>query len=271
MVYDLSDTYKLYAFDTLNGTQSKWCIPTDNSCDWVKADGDSYAGLSEELCTLLESCIEGIFPYVEYRSCWITTETIRDKGCYSRDFTNGKTEISFCSILEKEYHSLDNYERLFRFSSLDKRFITIVNVIKKYYQINIAEPFARVLLFDAIVLNSDRHLRNLSILCSETGAEMSPCFDNGAALCSDLSRFPLNKKIDTSLIHPRSIGGNFDMQVEVALEYVEPLRLNFNKLFKCLNEYTTEFYSQDVVSRAIQLLFNQLSCNKNRIWIDSSD
>lgn len=57
---------------------------------------------------------------------------------------------------------------------------------------------ARMLVFDAIIGNCDRHLNNFEIVVSSAGTSLSPIFDNGASL--------LATKMDSELKMSKGVG-----------------------------------------------------------------
>lgn len=118
---------------------------------------------------------------------------------------------------------------------------------------------------DAFFLNEDRHTNNIAFLYDGTNDKyaFSPIFDNGLALMSDLSDYPVDKDIFECIKHitAKPFSTKFDEQLDSAEElYGYQIKFSFTK--QDVNkacEDMTEYYDETIIKRVKNILFQQMS------------
>ena len=92
--------------------------------------------------------------------------------------------------------------------------------------------FSKMLAIDAFFLNEDRHTNNLSVIRNEkTGKyRLSPIYDNGLSLLSDLHDYPLEQDIYSMIarVQAKPFDRDFDLQTEAAEILFRP-QLNYRQ------------------------------------------
>ena len=67
----------------------------------------------------------------------------------------------------------------------------VIDVVNSETGLDITDYLRKIFTLDAIVLNEDRHLNNLSVIYGEGGYRIAPIFDNGLSLLSNIKDYPL--------------------------------------------------------------------------------
>lgn len=112
------------------------------------------------------------------------------KVCVCEDFTKGSESANYVDILPF----------IGKLSGLDK-YNTVISVVP-----NSRPIIDSILVFDYIIANKDRHLRNIEILSDKNGnLKLAPIFDNGMSLFSDESEATILQNLSTSsnFVHSR--------------------------------------------------------------------
>lgn len=210
---DLKDISR--ASGTSKGNQSKWYDKAKNC--WIKRDMFGYEGVAEFLASIvLEHSILHPTEYVRYRPCLIQEQGQVTNGCYSPDFRGVYTEVTLYRLFE--HYNLDMQEFISRGSYEDK-YNRIVEQVFKLTNLNIHHDLSRMLAFDALILNEDRHFNNIFFLYNKVTNrwQFAPIFDNGLAFLSDTKGYstyePPSKLIRK--VKSRPFSTSFNNQVKL--------------------------------------------------------
>ena len=164
--------YNLYGLDYNNsaGNLMKWTgILATGDKLYIKAPSSRFGHLNYECeaeCTAGElASLLGMCNVVQYKLDKLHMDNKVYKVCVSRDFVGTGVYTSFNSLIPNAA----------AYSGLDKYNLVISNLPSLRLQLD------NILLFDSIILNSDRHLRNLGVL----NGNIIPLFDNGNSLFYD--------------------------------------------------------------------------------------
>lgn len=146
--------------------------------------------------------------------------------CVEYDLTKFHDElVSSCKIFtsQKEgyipiYYFLSESEKKLRASEL-------INAIAKIYD---KEKLADLLLFDAIVYNTDRHLGNFGMIVDNDTLKPirpAPIFDNGLSMINSLTKFELDNIGEAMAETTSFFRYDFDTQLNLAVSdrHLEPL------------------------------------------------
>lgn len=262
-VFDVTDSNSYVCASSSKGNQSKWRID-DN---FIKQDFLGHESVAEVISSRLASCIKD-FNYVEYNLCSIIYKGIQyDDCCISKNFL-------------KEGSTLYSLYRLFEMRNIDiekelKNLSTDVAILKIQNILNLddrtVEDIGRMLLFDAIILNDDRHFNNICFIRTEGGLALSPVFDNGGSLLSDLKYYPLaygNFK-NISSVKSKPFSTNFNKQIEGVLKLgVQPLQIDRSKFNKLLDSLEVPSDSEFYYDRAIKVINLMLDRLEGEVWQD---
>ena len=178
------------------GDQSKWLVKEK----WIKQNTRGYEDIAEYVASLiLKASTLNPSQYVLYEPCKIQFDhgQVR-KGCYSLDFRGREQqEISLERLFEKHFESTGDILEDTKLSTAEK-IVQIVEKVQLFTGLNIMLPLTRMLAFDALILNEDRHTNNLLFLYNYKldKWKLAPMFDHGLSLLSDVKDYPLGVDIE---------------------------------------------------------------------------
>lgn len=262
MIYDVDSSNILDSSSSSKGNQDKWNIGDK----WIKQDDLGYEALAEVLSSIVLSKVDGC-SFIKYDFCDIRRrEVIYSNCCVSDDCTEGNKLVT----LQRIFEELD-----FPASCLDKRSVSDAitltsDLIFENYNLDIKDYLGRIIYFDSIILNEDRHLHNIHFLNYGDKLTTAPLFDNGASLLSDLKDYPLitSNFINIRRVKSKPFSSSFSKQVlGVNKLGVEPLRIDIDTLIKELNSFSTDRYPIEVQNRCIDVLKYRLRELEGKSWL----
>ena len=173
------------------GDQSKWLVKEK----WIKQNTRGYEDIAEYVASLiLKASTLDPSQYVLYEPCEIQFGNGQvTKGCYSLDFRGTEQqEISLERLFEKHFESTSDILENTKLSTKEK-IVQIVEKVQLFTGLDIMLPLTRMLAFDALILNEDRHTNNLLFLYNHNldKWKLAPIFDHGLSLLSDVKDYPL--------------------------------------------------------------------------------
>lgn len=235
----------------------------DNENDFM---GKQHNALSEEMSTIVESCIEN-FNYVGYSTTKIKWKDQEKIATSSFNFV--KENESFMDIRafigDNETDKLieDDFDfiGINRQHQLDK-FCSIMDELKVE---NSKEELLKIISLDLLILNGDRALNNIGILKDNTTGKkyFAPCFDNGDALLSsedynDYTSEDFDYIDEEVSICTFGIGSNDDY-VNLIKDNGGPLlEISKDKLLKKLDSYSSNFHESKLIKRNKELVKHRL-------------
>lgn len=233
------------------GDQSKWHVGEK----WVKQNARGYEGEAEVLASLILSCSTlSEQEYITYKPCEIllpTGETLN--GCYSHDFRGELQEVTLERLFEANFTSTDSILSNKALSSQEK-FEQIMHHVEIVTGLDARAVISRMLAFDALILNEDRHTNNILFLYNPVTQswQIAPIFDNGLSLLSDEKDYPPGKPLTILKRQVKAKPFNSSFTRQLAL-YKGPAFINKTKLLHQLEMHTNEF------GRAKQVLLSQMN------------
>ena len=257
---------KLYSKDikdnnrhSSKGNQLKW--NPDNR--WFKADYTGYEGFSEYMVSRLLSCSSlSNDEYTDYATEEIEYKSQVFKGCVSYDFAGDYHTITLERLFNTIYGG-SLTRNIFSIDGVDERLTYLVEQIIRITGLkDFGIYLAKLLTLDAIFLNEDRHLHNISILVNDSNQyKLCPIYDNGAALLSDTTLdYPMNRDIyeliDT--VKSKTLSDNFDEQLD-AVERMYGHTVTFTFGYNEVNEIASEdnVYDESIKTRVIDIIMER--------------
>lgn len=230
-----------------------------------------YESLAEVLVSELEEYIEN-FPHANYYLCEpVVVGEDTKRACYCNSvIPDGYTEVSLYKLLSKEVDVSKLYDKYVGLE-LVRRIINTINNITDGYDMK--EYLGRVLFLDAITLNEDRHLNNLSLMFSKGVIKPMPVIDNGLSLLSDLNKYPLRRSTDSLIrtVKSKPFSSSFSKQVRYFKD-VEPLVIDIDSFYSKmdvvmsnLDEYI--YTGSDVFRRMYSVLCMRLNHLEGMVWV----
>lgn len=100
--------------------------------------------------------------------------------------------IEGISLINKIYPSYDPYTM---FDDMNKEYYSLEMILNSLSEFNLESDFFKIVIFDFLIGNSDRHQNNWAIIYSNGLYKMCPLYDNGSSLCCYIEE----SKIDSYL------------------------------------------------------------------------
>ena len=233
------------------GDQSKWRIGDT----WVKQNTRGYEGQAEVLASLvLAYSTLKEKDYVKYSLCEIVlSDGTTSIGCYSHDFRGKLQEVTLERLFEANFTSTD-YVLNDKSLSTGEKFEQIMQQVQDFTGLDVRLDIARLLAFDALTLNEDRHTNNILFLYDpvEKSWQLAPIFDNGLSLLSDETDYAPGKPLTILKRKVKAKPFNSSFSKQLAL-YTGPAFIDKQALLKALESNTFDF------GRAKQVLLSQLN------------
>lgn len=233
------------------GDQSKWQV--DNK--WIKQNTRGYEGQAEVLASLILSCSTLTErEYVKYHLCEILLPNGETSlGCYSYDFREKWQEVTLERLFEANFSSTDSILNNTALST-EEKFEQLMRQVELYIGSDVRKEVVRMLAFDALILNEDRHTNNILFLYNpmKKSWRLAPIFDNGLSFLSDEKDYPQGKPLTIlkRKVKAKPLNSNFSKQLAL---YKGPAFINKTKLLRALETIDIDF------GRAQQVLLSQLN------------
>ena len=233
------------------GDQSKWRVGDK----WVKQDTRGYEGQAEVLASLvLSHSTLHEKDYVKYYPCEIVLPNGDTSiGCYSYDFRGKLQEVTLERLFEANFISTDSVLNDKSLSTRDK-FEQIMQQVQVFTGLDVRLEITRLLAFDALILNEDRHTNNILFLYNpvEKSWQLAPIFDNGLSLLSDEKDYVPGKPLTIlkRKVKAKPFNSSFSKQLSL---YTGPAFIEKHTLLEALDSNTVDF------GRAKQVLLSQLN------------
>lgn len=238
------------------GNQSKEWI--NSGKELVKYDSPNwYESIAEVLSAELQYYIKEYKPFVDYS--WVEYKGC--SACICKNFLHsGEMVISLYKVLQG-YNILD-------LAGLELK-NALCGLVKMELGLDIEEYLSYMVYLDAILLNEDRHLRNISIITSKEGYKLTPYYDFGLSLLSDKNEYTEIEDIYKVSAQPFSQ----DFFKQIALFENPKIQIDVKQLFLKLkdakiysNRYITIYSKAKDLERAISVLEKRLLETEGILW-----
>lgn len=233
------------------GDQSKWRVGNK----WVKQNTRGYEGQAEVVASLvLEHSTLKKTDYVAYHLCEIILpDGEKSEGCYSFDFRGKLQEVTLERLFEANFTSTDAILNDKGLSTFEK-FEQIMQQVQEFIGLDVRTEIARLLAFDALILNEDRHTNNILFLYDPVNNtwQLALIFDNGLSLLSDEKDYTVGKPLTIlkRKVKAKPFNANFSKQLAL---YNGPAFIKKQDLLQALESDTLTF------SHAKQVLISQMN------------
>lgn len=233
------------------GDQSKWRVGDK----WVKQNTRGYEAQAEVLASLVlaHSTLQEN-NYIKYYLCEIILPDGETSiGCYSHDFRGKLQEVTLERLFEANFTSTDpilNDKSL----STSEKFEQIMQQVQDFTGLDVRLDIARLLAFDALILNEDRHTNNIFFLYNPVNHtwKFAPIFDNGLSLLYDEKDYTPGKPLTILKRKVKAKPFNSSFSKQLAL-YTGPAFIHKASLLKAVETDSFDF------GRAKQVLLSQLN------------
>lgn len=199
---------------------------------WYKQDKIGYEGTAEYLASVVLSC-SNVDEYVKYEKCQINGKS----GCRSINFLKtGEAYISLQRLYDM-YLGGQLAEQMRLLDTINGRVSFVTGYVKEKIGLDIREQLGKLLSFDMLILNTDRHFNNIGIIADAAHGTYrnAPIFDNGNSLLSNVGEFPFDEPLESCL--EKVAGQPFSVNLErQAWELGYGLKINYHELYKRLDE-----------------------------------
>jgi len=155
----------------------------------------------------------GLEPYSEYYASQISRFICNKSVEYDLTKYHGKV-ASKCALFTSESVGFAPIWKLIGFRP------RVRDIVGYYDSIGCGEDFRRMLVFDALILNTDRHLGNYGVLVDNDTRDilgMAPVFDNNLALLPYLAKDDYPNVLEYIKSRPTKIGNDFNEMAHWAL------------------------------------------------------
>lgn len=247
---------------TSKGNQVKWVTEGE----FVKADTMGYESIAEALVSDWLGYIEGI-DYVDYYFCKILEDGTEHLGCYSHNMLKENEFVfSVHRILEKLYGRYD-IERYLKKYSGEGLVDFVVKSVAEVTGLDISDYLRTIAYIDALILNEDRHLNNIALICNDRGVfKPAPIFDNGLSLLSDVEDYPMLDKVSYLRRKVKAKPFSTDFSKQCGYFDKKPLVIDMTSFVKSLDYKDVPFKKEEFL-RAKNILLGNCRLSEGKLWI----
>lgn len=238
--YSISDLYKVVSRDS-GGSQNKYHI----NGVWYKQDTMGEESMAEHMASMVLKH-SNVSNYVTYESCYVNGR----RSCRVKDFLKkGESFISLHRLYMAVYHKVLSDE-VFSISSVEDRFDFLVTAFKHAAHIDLREYLSNIIALDMLLLNPDRHFKNLGVIYNGKEYRQAPVFDNGQSLGANWNLCPPDYSVEECLheVSSCTIAGSFETQFSAVK----------NSLFIDYDSLMEDISQIQMPSRAVEILKFQL-------------
>lgn len=232
---------------------------------FYKVDQLGYEGLAEAIVSELERYIRNI-EFIDYRVCRIIVGDKIYTGCLSK-YNSNLVDITLYDLLRREYSQSFILDKMN--NGIDSvRFVE--SFMYSRHNLNIHEYLGKLIKLDALVLNNDRHLKNIGFELSNGCLKPSRFYDFGGSLLLDIQKYPIYDSISRNLrkVKSKPFSRSFKKQVSYFSD-VDPIEININEFLKEVEKVDTRNLDDCMVTyynRSIRVLKESLNEKEGVVW-----
>lgn len=212
---------------------------------WYKQNFNGTEGKSEAICSRILAC-SNVSDFVFYEECLINGVP----GCRSKSFTGeGETVVTF-HRLYKMITGGELKNRISMFETVKERIEFVIAFVKKYTGVDCGSYLNKMLYFDMLTLDVDRHFHNLSLIQTKDAFREAPMFDFGASFFSLKHVFPDSMTVEEKYqkMTPQPFSRSFEEQAHL-LGMCE-IKIDYTKAYDCIRKESKQ--DQELVSMQLE-------------------
>ena len=241
------------------GNQPKWFVDEK----WYKADHMGYEGLAEVLVSRL-LLLSNAKDFISYEPVQITYDGKTASGSTSPNFLKQDEILIPFERLHRSFRGRGLAQTIAQMETAEKVRYTVELIEGVTGLQDVGQYLTMILELDSFFLNEDRHTNNLSVIRNEkTGKyRLSPIYDNGLSLLSDLHDYPLEQDIYSMIarVQAKPFDRDFDLQTETAEILFRPqLKFSFTAREAAGElDALTEYYPKEIIDRVECIVLEQI-------------
>lgn len=179
--------------------------------------GYGYEPFSEYIASIIAKHLN--IPHIEYK---VVRNVFKDVKTYGIDY------VSVC----KKFSTPKGYQRLTALqfmelmhgNSINTNYWTLFNRYNRD-----TGGFLKMLIFDAIIGNEDRHLNNWDMLVSNNDIRVAPIFDNGASLLAYVQDKDLSLDFKIGRDRAKPFSNTHTKQIALIKKYYKDFKIPFKE------------------------------------------
>lgn len=226
---------------------------------WLKNPIDNKIGLFKytrsEITTehISEKIAELLAEKIGLKSAHIDIGTYHDRiGCMSYLInTNEEILVEGITLITRYYPAYDQ-DALLDYDN--NEYYSMEMIFKAVSEYNLKEDLIKIMIFDSIIGNSDRHHSNWAILQEGTDTKICPLYDNGSSLCFCLSEEQIKSYLGKDVKRFNSL---------VDTKSKSMIRINKNEkkhpTHSCVLQYINDNFMTDTLKIWIKSVVDRLS------------
>lgn len=244
-------------------------------CNWYKADFLGYEGLSEYAATLVLEH-SNFQEFAKYTLAKFSCKNKVYRGCISKDFLGDKECLVTLARILNQVNGVPAKMTLNKLSLKDKILYTVDFVERVLGVEDYGKYLTKMLEFDSLILNEDRHLNNICFIHNEETGYRAWMFDNGAGFLSDTREmyYPLDEKVLTCInkVESKPFSSTFSKQVDMCRElYGQQLKIDSSfSMYDALDGVRGGSYSDRCINRVCAVFDFMKSRNKDMFTIPTN-
>lgn len=255
--------------------------PNNNSDGWFKyvkktqeknGDGsyvETFENISERIAELIAMEIKLPCAKIEIGTYY------NEKGCLSYNILNkNRTMTEGISYISRKYPKYDVKEE----KDLESgKYYSLEVIMNSLDSKELKEHFFKIMIFDFIIGNSDRHSNNWAIIKNSKNKEQfAPVYDNGSSLCSLIKESQISDYVDgndgmkfISLVDTSSrtlirIDGN-NKKVPTHKEVIKHLHDNYKKETKEFVKLIIQKLNEDKIDNILRNVKKYITNNRYQL------
>lgn len=247
---------EMYGYPSMitRASQPKWVYE-----GWlIKKDRWGYEAIVEELIYEMAKCTEGI-NCLEY----ITLPKIDKRGVCAMPIITDEKDMEFVplwDVIRKSGHGKDILDGTVKQELLHR----VIKIVKDVTGVEIGDYLRKMLIWDALILNTDRHYNNMAVARNAYGHYcLIPFYDHGLSLLSGSTPENLNG------VKARVFGRTFDDYIETAGQDMK-LTIDIDgfmrKVIELGRNYGKGTEYHEIFAKVRTILIARLLATQGKLW-----
>lgn len=204
---------------------------------WYKENMRGSEGQSEEICSIMLKN-SNLSNYVTYEECLINGIS----GCRSKNMlsTDKKEDIVTLAKLHTYIYGTELKHILNSYLTTKEKIEYVLDFVFENTKVDIYNYLGKILKFDMLTYDVDRHFNNLALIKGNEGFREAPMFDFGGAFFSMQHVFKKEMSLEDKInkMTPQPFSTSFEEQADFFKKV--KIEFDYNKIKKELAAYPEE-------------------------------